>query len=185
MWVAQRGKAQLDQRWGATKDHPLQESVPKARHQTGRSEQRGCLRLILPLSLSPQGPACPSRPTYPIGPAQERPDQAVCVLELHVDKGARKNSRGSGKGNPHFGKSNFVSSTLTHTGKIEENLLNTSGRRRAMTSVECAPTSWVLFSVFLRLRCPGITGAPNYARPWPHSVLLQQAAIERKLFTGA
>lgn len=126
-----------------------------------------------PLSLSPQGPTCSSRPTYSIGPAQERLDQAVCALELPVDKCARENSRGSGKGNPHFGKSNFVSLTLTLTGKIEEKSLNTSRRRQMMTSVEYTPASWVLFSVFLGLGCPGIAGAPNHAHPWPHSVLLQ------------
>lgn len=39
------------------------------------------------------------------------------------------------KGNPHVGKSNFVSSTMTLTGKIEDKPLNTSRRKRAVTSV--------------------------------------------------
>lgn len=39
------------------------------------------------------------------------------------------------KGNPHIGKSNFVSSTMTLTGKIEDKPLNTSRRKRAVTSV--------------------------------------------------
>lgn len=79
--------------------HP-EESVPKARHQTGRTEQRGCPLLILPAGPEPTRPCLPQQLTYAIWPAQERPDQAVFVLELCVDKCARKNSRGPGKGEP-------------------------------------------------------------------------------------
>lgn len=46
-----------------------------------------------------------------------------------------KTSGDLAKGNPHFGKSNFVSSTMTLTGKIEDKPLNTSRRKRTMTSV--------------------------------------------------
>lgn len=39
------------------------------------------------------------------------------------------------KGNPRVGKSNFVSLTITLTGKIEDKPLNTSRRKRTGTSV--------------------------------------------------
>lgn len=85
------------------------------------------------------------------------------------------------RGTPHFGESNFVSSILTLTGKIEEKSLSTSGRRRSMDSLECAPTSLVLFSVFLMPACPSTTGAPNHAHCWPQSVLFNKLPSRRSL----
>lgn len=141
--------------------HQPQESVPKARHQTGRTEWRGCPLLIPRAGPEPTRPCLPQRLAYAIWPAQERPDRAVCVLELHVDKCARKNSRGPGQSGTPTLASLTVSSTMTLTGKIEDKPLNTSRRKRMVTSVERAPTSWVLFCCFSPTGSPSTAEAPQ------------------------
>lgn len=67
------------------------------------------------------------------------------------------------KGNPHFGKS--VSSTMTLTGKIEDKPLNTSRRKRTVTSVEWAPGSWVLFCCLSPAGSPSTAEAPQPCTP--------------------
>lgn len=141
--------------------HQPQESVPKARHQTGRTEWRGCPLLIPRAGPEPTRPCLPQRLAYAIWPAQERPDRAVCVLELHVDKCARKNSREPGQSGTPTLASLTVSSTMTLTRKIEDKPLNTSRRKRTVTSVERAPTSWVLFCCFSPTGSPSTAEAPQ------------------------
>lgn len=99
MWVGTVKKGTTRSKEDPRTRHP-QESVPKARHQTDRTEQKGCPLLILPAGPEPTRPCLPQQLTFAIWPGQERPGQAVFVLELCVDKCARKNSRGPGKGEP-------------------------------------------------------------------------------------